>query len=62
MKIITTKQDENGECYLDLDDVLKDTNIKKEEVEYYSLEVKENKSLVLTLFDKDKNKLKVKSV
>lgn len=58
MKTTQVKQDpETGEFYFDLEDLKEFIDIEK--VEFYSLEHKEDKTIVLKFFDKDKNEIKV---
>jgi hypothetical protein len=59
---IKAKQDffSDGDWYLDMEDLLKNTNVKPSMVKYYSLKTLKNQSLVLTLYNAKKKKIKVK--
>lgn len=62
-KIIKVKQSDDGECYFDIHEVLTGTNVSPEDVEYYELDIIEGtEQLRLTLYDKDRNQLKVSDV
>lgn len=55
------KKDANtGEYYLDLDDILKDTELTSDQVAYYELSF-DNDILKLILFDKNKKRLHISS-
>ena len=56
------KQNEKGESYLDLDEILAGTGLDVDEIGYYTLTKEETtKKLVITLYDKQKKLLKVKT-
>jgi hypothetical protein len=58
-KKITIKTDDvTGDNYLDLEEVLDGTNVTVEEVDQYELRT-EGENLVLVLYDKNGNLLKV---
>lgn len=60
MNIIKVKEDpDTKEQYLDLNEILKNTNVKIEDVAYYEFEDAYDNQLVLTLYDKNKKKIKV---
>lgn len=52
---MTVKVDKDG--FLHLKDILKGTTIKPKDVGFYQLETQEDKSIVLTLFDKNEKQL-----
>lgn len=59
--IIKTEYNIFGRAFFDLNTVLKDTNVTPEEVKYYEMKEKDG-IIVLTLYDKNKNQIKVENV
>lgn len=59
-KIVKIKKDPNTEeLYLDLEEVLCNTNVTVDQIGYYQLDEQEDGSMKLVLYDKDKNVIEV---
>lgn len=61
MQVKVQKDKKTGEYYLDLYKILEGSNVKVEDVEYYTLEPTDTQGLRLWLYDKNKKKLEVKN-
>lgn len=59
MKTIKIKKSDDGECYFDIAEVLEGTTTRPSTVKYYKLEAI-GESMVLTLYNKNKRKIKLK--
>ncbi len=59
MNIVSSKVDKNGDVYLDLKDILKNSTTRISTVKYYNIETKDN-NIILTLFNKNKKKIKIR--
>lgn len=58
--VIELKTYDDGEVGFDIQDILKGTTTRLSTVKYYNLETFEDKQLIVTLYNKNKRKIKLR--